>query len=89
MEGVGHDRLHRVLAQFGNQPVALGGGLQRVDGLVQIKLIALPQRGAGLGAGDEDLERRRTRLRTIGCAARCRSARWANLHLGPRYLSDG
>ena len=51
--------LHRVLAELGDEAIAHGGGLQRVDGFVQIEFAGLPQQRPGLGSRDEDLERAR------------------------------
>ena len=72
MEGIAKDLLHAVLAEHGDQSLALGGGLQRVDGFWQIEFAGVPEQRAGLGAGDEDVERARPggrllrRLTTMG-----------------------
>ena len=58
-KGFGKDRLDFVLADLGDESVALGRGLELIDGLVQIEFAGLPEQRPGLGAGDEDLERAR------------------------------
>ena len=55
-ERLGHDGLHRVLAERADEAGLHCGGLQHVDGFVQIEIALAPQAGSGLGARDEDFQ---------------------------------
>ena len=66
-EGLDHEPLHLVLAELSNQPIADGGGLQFIDGIVQVEFAGLPEQGAGLAARYEDLRVRS--VRRLGLAS--------------------
>ena len=46
-----------VLAELGDETIALGGVLQHVHGFMKIEFEAAPEQRPGLGAGDEDGDR--------------------------------
>jgi hypothetical protein len=54
VESFGDDGLYGVLADRGDESVALSIALQHVDSFVKIELAGLPEQGAGLGARFED-----------------------------------
>jgi len=49
--------MHFVLTDGGDEPVALGVGLQLVDGFVQVEFTCGVEQRASFGARDEDRER--------------------------------
>ena len=57
MECFGHEPLHGVLAELGDEAIAHGCGLQFVDGFVQVEFAGLPEQCAGFAARGKDCQR--------------------------------